>query len=99
MNDRPQKIDLQPQVLQAQWDREQVNALFDDLQQGAEIQRVQARPSKQDSGVTLQEARQLLEQGEATAIQIRYRYDGQDWCDTLIVGAESIRIVRTSTCP
>lgn len=97
MNDRPQQVDLQPQVLSAQWDHEQVHALFDDLQQGAEIQRVQVRPSKQDSAFTLQEARQLLEQGEAKAIQIRYRYDGQDWCDTLMVGAESIRIVRISS--
>lgn len=93
-----------PPPLEAEWDREQVNALFDDLQRAeetkqAEIHHLQVRTSSpstpKDYQTTLQDARRLLETGEARAIQIRYTFDGELWCDTLMVFPESIRIIRT----
>jgi len=94
-----------PEILEAEWDYEQVDALFDDLDNGAEIQHVQVRsassdgpanqPSQRDQAVTLREAQSLLKRGDAKAIQIRYAFDNESWCDTLMIGPNTIRIIRT----
>jgi hypothetical protein len=90
--------------LEAEWDREKVNTLFDDLLRAEELRHAQihhvqvrtsASPSLQDCQTTLGEARRLLDTGEARAIQIRYTFDQENWCDTLMVLPESIRVVRT----
>ena len=91
-----------PEVLEAQWDHEQVNALFRDLDQGAEILHVQVRATSiagpkatPDRAVTLSEAHQLFQDGVTKAIQIRYEFGGQTWCDTLMVEPEAVKIIRT----
>jgi len=98
MNDFPETSE-QPELLEAEWDHAQVDALFDDLQQGAKIHHVQVRKTAQgrpqDCQTTLDEARTLLHLGAAKAIQIRYTFDDQNWCDTLMVLPQSIRIIRT----
>ena len=90
----------EPTILEAEWDLEQVDALFDDLQQGAEIQHVQVRCISDgrpvDRSVTLRESQELIHRGTAKAIQIRYRFDEQSWCDTLMVRPSTVRIIRTS---
>lgn len=87
------------EVLEAEWDLEKVNALFDDLRQGAIVDHVQVRSTPgdgpNDCAVTLDQSQEMLAAGEAKAIQIRYRFDEQTWCDTLMVGPESIRVIRT----
>jgi hypothetical protein len=97
-----------PEVLEAYWDRDQVNALFADLEQGAEVRQVQVRTTSgdhplEDSAVTLQQARQLLDDSRTKAIQIYYEYDSKTWCDTLMVLPDTIHIVRTNVpqnrCP
>ena len=69
------------------------------LEQGAEVRHVQVRSSSagrmEDEATNLSRARELLTAGSAKAIQIRYRFEQQDWCDTLMVGPERIRIIRT----
>jgi hypothetical protein len=94
--------------LEAEWDREKVYALFDDLQQAAvakqaEIHHVQVRTSSpstaKDCQATLEEARRLLDSGEARAIQIRYSFDDESWCDTLMVFPDVIRVIRTRGVP
>jgi hypothetical protein len=89
-----------PEVLETEWDFEQVNALFDDLQQAAQIDHVQVRTASgdgpNDRAVTLRDAYTLLNSRDAKAIQIRYRFGGQTWCDTLMVGRESVRIIRAT---
>lgn len=92
--------DQQPEVLEACWDREKIKALFRDLKQGAEVSQVQVRTSSvnsraQDSLVTLDQAQELLDDVDTTAIQIYYKYDDQSWCDTLMVLPDTIRIIRT----
>lgn len=88
-----------PEVLEAQWDLEQVERLFDDLHQGAEIQHVQVRTTSdrgaQDRVATLGEAQGLLQGGQAKAIQVRYRFDNQNWCDTLMIEPAAVRVIRT----
>ena len=98
MTDAPQD---QPELFEAFWDRDQVDALFADLKQGANIRQVQVRtisgnnrPS--DTTVGLEQAHQLLDHGDTKAIQVYYDYDGNSWCDTLMPTPEAIRIVRTT---
>lgn len=89
-----------PEILEAEWDHDQVDALFDDLEKGAEIQHVQVRSKPKDGpgdrAVTLRAAQELLRSGDAKAIQIRYSFNEQSWCDTLMVGPSTIRIIRTA---
>ena len=78
-----------PDVLEALWDREQVEALFADLQLGATIRHVQVRAKSgrnqpTDAAVTLQRAHQLLNEGVVTAIQIYYDFQSQSWLGTLL---------------
>ncbi|GAA4443530.1 hypothetical protein [Novipirellula rosea] len=88
-----------PEILEAHWDREQVVQLFHDLSEGANVQHVQVRAASDgraaDQSVTLLEAKALFEQGEARAIQIRYDFDEQNWCDTLMVKPDEVHIIRT----
>lgn len=93
----------EPEILEAHWDHDQVQSLFDDLQAGAQVEHVQVRcmtdgkPS--DRTVTLHEAQQLLETKVAKAIQIRYRFEQEQWCDTLMVLPDSVKIIRTRGAP
>ncbi|MGI9473665.1 MAG: hypothetical protein ACR2NZ_19135 [Rubripirellula sp.] len=87
------------EVYHDDWSLEQVGQLFLDLAAGAEVEHVQIRLSADrpsaDQRVTLQDASDAFHRGEATAIQIRYRFEGQVWCDTLMVRPTEVRIVRT----
>ncbi|EMI19924.1 hypothetical protein RMSM_03141 [Rhodopirellula maiorica SM1] len=91
--------DAAPEILEAHWELEQVFQLFDDLSQGANVQHVQVRTASggraQDQSVTLLEAKELLKNGDARAIQIRYTFEAQDWCDTLMVKSDEVHIIRT----
>jgi hypothetical protein len=46
------------------------------------------------AGVTLNEARGLLATRAVRALQLRYRYEGVDWWDTVMVTSQGFRIVR-----
>jgi hypothetical protein len=47
-----------------------------------------------EQSLSLEQARQLLLEGRARGIQIRYHYDGADWWDTLMRTPQGIRLVR-----
>lgn len=46
------------------------------------------------ASVTLEQAYQLLASRAVRALQIRYRWEGADWWDTLMVVGDQFRIVR-----
>jgi hypothetical protein len=91
--------EILPEILEAEWDHGQVMALFDDLSRGAEVSHVQVRSNNsnrpQDQRATLDEASEMFRDRAAKAIQIQYRFDGQAWCDTLMVGEHTTKIIRT----
>ena len=101
---QPHPLQL-PEVFEASWCREQVDALFHDLQQGAAVSKVQVRTATSNSRpeevttVTLEQAREMLADGQARAMQIYYEFDGQTWCDTLLLTPDAIRIVRYNVPP
>lgn len=90
-----------PELCQGELDAAQLDALFADLRQGAEVSHVQVRGGpgspRGDRVVSLEEARQLLREERTPAVQIRYRYDGQLWCDTLLARPGGARLIRTKS--
>ena len=72
--------------------------LFADLGAAAEVLSVQAkadprRPAAADP-LTLAAARDRLTAGDARAVQVRYRYDGCEWTDTVLRVPGGYRLVR-----
>lgn len=87
-----------PQLLGGELDATNLRQLFDDLASCAKIDRVQVRSHEggrpDDRLTTLLEARDLIEGGSASMVQIRYRYQDEAWCDTLLVRDGRVRLVR-----
>lgn len=46
------------------------------------------------ASVTLAQARELLLTRAVRGLQLRYRYDGADWWDTVMVVGDQFRVVR-----
>ncbi len=83
-----------PELLQAEWARDQIMALFADLAAGATIQHVQLRTQSTDQVATLAEAKAAFVAGQAKAIQVRYVFEGELWSDTIIPGDPTTSIIR-----
>ncbi|QDV83915.1 hypothetical protein [Stieleria sp.] len=84
-----------PEILQAEWARDQVMALFADLEAGSEVRHVQLRTASDDAAVTLADAEAAFAQGTARAIQVRYRFEGEWWSDTILPGDPTTKIIRS----
>jgi hypothetical protein len=84
--------DIQDAILS--WDT--LDQLFFDLTSVAELQDIlvkeRAQAHARHTDLDLTAARHALDQG--MAVQIRYRYGGTDWCDSLIAVPAGIRLVR-----
>ena len=83
-----------PEILQAEWAADQVMQLFADLSAGADVQHVQLKSTNSDGPVTLAEAAAAFAGGLAHAIQIRYAFEQQVWCDTIMPGVPTTKIIR-----
>ena len=84
-----------PELLEAEWDRDQVLQLFLDLAAGADVQHVQLRTASNDRKVTLAEAEAAFIESWAKAIQVRYRFEGELWSDTILPGDPTTKIIRS----
>jgi hypothetical protein len=89
-----------PQLHQAELDPATLDQYFADLVACAQIHAVLPRaaartPVAAAEGVSLDEGRQGLRSGALRGVQIRYRYENRDWCDTLVARpGGAARIVR-----
>lgn len=83
-----------PAILQAEWAEDQVMQLFADLSAGAEVQHVQLKSATSDGTVSLAEAANAFAAGQAQAIQVRYAFDQETWCDTIMPGSPTTKIIR-----
>jgi hypothetical protein len=87
-----------PPVQDALLDSERLFSLFRDLSELVEIDEILLKGGPQSRAVeqrlSLEEARAALEQGRVLGVQIRYRYQGSPWWDTLLRTPHGIRIVR-----
>lgn len=94
-NPRPKPLqDLQDAMLTP----EMLQAYFLDLEWFAAIAEVlpkyKVNTFVSDEPITLQTGRALLQGGQLHGLQIRYRFEGSTWWDTLLVGPRGIRMVR-----
>jgi hypothetical protein len=75
-----------------------IEQLFFDLSQLAQVVEVRIKATKQayatEAAPTLDAARAALTHGDALGVQLRYRYQGVEWIDTLFAVSGGFRIVR-----
>jgi hypothetical protein len=87
-----------PELQQAILDRATVDQLFKDIEHCTEVLEVIPKFSKHGyvntASLGLEQGRQLLERGELRALQLRYRYAGSEWWDTLMAAPGGLRLVR-----
>jgi hypothetical protein len=90
--------DKLPEMSDAVLDDDQLAALFRDLRQCVEVDEIVLRtgPGRADDAgqATLDDAESLLAEREVRGVQVRYRYDGANWMDTLMPVADGVRLVR-----
>ena len=87
-----------PDLNEAILDAATIEQLFRDLEACTQITEIIPKFAERrmvtEQTLSLEQARQLLLGGQARGIQIRYRYDGADWWDTLMQTPQGIRLVR-----
>lgn len=88
-----------PEILEASWNPDQVVTLFEELKIGATVKHVQVRTESNsrslDCESTLEDAQRQFQEGVVKAIQIKYEFDGQLWCDTMMIDGIVTRIIRS----
>ena len=88
-----------PELRASALDLAEVERLLNDIEACAQITEIIPKQSAQGyapetGSLTLDDARQLLRARTVRGLQIRYRHDGADWWDTLMVAGENFRLVR-----
>ncbi|HYG22982.1 MAG TPA: hypothetical protein VEH04_09385 [Verrucomicrobiae bacterium] len=90
----PKLAELQESIL----DSATLNDLFRDLRVCTEVIEVIPRASRHqmvaERTLTLEEAKEKILSGAINGLQIRYRYEGAEWWDTLLRLPQGVRIVR-----
>lgn len=90
-----------PDLHDAIVDRETLGRLFADLETQTLILDVRLKHGAQQHAaagvVTLAAARQALEAGAVSGVQIRYAWQAAVWCDTLLPMPAGVRLVRMKT--
>lgn len=87
-----------PDLQQAELDEASLADLFRDVELAAELIAVTRKDGPEaracETSLTLAEAHDLLRTGRTRSIQIRYRYQGAQWWDTLLRTPTGVRLVR-----
>lgn len=88
-----------PELTEGLLDPATLERLFADLEACAEVLEVLTKlgPQERVTGSvrpSLAEAHDLLRAGGVRGVQIRYRYQGQEWLDTLLVRPAGTLLVR-----
>ena len=88
-----------PELMQGDMDHGYRDRYFADLAACAQILEVGVRRAVREhapagGGMGLEAARELLCRGEASGLQVRYRYAGEEWLDTLMARGSGWRLVR-----
>ncbi len=88
-----------PELHSASLDAAQVAQLLADIEACTELTEILPKFAAQQyvpdpAAVTLAQAREWLATRAVRGLQLRYRYDGADWWDTLMQDGDRYRIVR-----
>lgn len=89
-----------PELWQGYLDHQQLQQYVDDLETHAEIFSVQIKQSPQQMVTTepghLKASVVSVEAGDIFAVQLRYGYQGREWCDTLMKQGNATKLIRMS---
>lgn len=98
MNTENSPATLLPDLHQATIDSATLDQLFRDIQEHADVTDVIPKFTQRgyvpEGPISLEEARKLLHSQSARGVQIRYRYEGSDWWDTIMTATPGYRLVR-----
>jgi hypothetical protein len=87
-----------PELQGALLDAATVRQLFEDIEHCTEVTEIipksASRTFVSETKITLADAREQLLSGQLKGMQIRYRYQGGDWWDTLLPVEDRFRLVR-----
>lgn len=87
-----------PPMWQADLDAAALRQLFADLGSAAEVLSVHGKAGSgryaSAEPLALETAHELLASGGIAGVQLRYRYDGSEWADTLLRTPGGFRLVR-----
>jgi hypothetical protein len=87
-----------PILWKATLDDPMLDQLFTDLESAAEGLSVQVKGDPREYAstdpLTLDAARHRLRAGDVRGVQVRYRYDGREWTDTVLRVPGGYRLVR-----
>ncbi len=88
-----------PELHSSTLDAAQVAQLLADIEACTELTEILPKFAAQQrvpdtAAVTLAQAREWLSSRAVRGLQLRYRYDGADWWDTLMQDGDRYRIVR-----
>ena len=90
-----------PDLHQGELSGEDLARLFHDLEHHAEIVSVRGKPSALEHStpppLSLAEGLHALSNRTTTGLQIRYRWGGANWVDTILVTPVGWRVVRMQT--
>jgi hypothetical protein len=97
MSESAESIAL-PDLQSSTLDAETLDQLFFDLAKLAEVLDVRLKAAAtaraNAAAASLEDARLALVQGQTLAAQVRYRFQGVEWIDTLMKTADGVRLVR-----
>jgi len=93
-----QTLDL-PELHQAILDPQTLDQLFTDIDQCTRLVEVMVKIAPQvhtpeTTAFSLEQARQMFDEGSALGVQLRYVYQESHWWDTLMRTQQGIRLVR-----
>lgn len=87
-----------PEMHQGELRPEELDDLLRDVELATELLGVTVKGAPRertgDVAVPLAEARERLLRGEVRGIQLRYRYQGSQWWDTVLRAPSGFRLVR-----
>ena len=84
-----------PDMFEKELDEAELDSLFHDLAALVDVEQVRMKRPGHDECVTLAAARAAMKSTPTCTIQVRYRYEQDLWCDTLLRRDDGpVRIVR-----
>lgn len=97
MNNSTDQPDL-PELQQSVLDQATLDDLIRDIEQCTEVMEVIVKPASGEYAVpetvSPKEGQHLLSEGILRGLQIRYRYQGELWIDTLLNVGNNVQLTR-----
>ncbi len=99
---KPEAAEIElPELYEGELDEAGLRALFRDLAAATQIEDIRCKQRAEQhaeaSPLSAQAALEGLLEGRVRGVQVRYRYDGQSWCDTILATTRGHRVARLAS--